>query len=59
MAPYSVSRWGRTGISELMASSDAAALERARQLLDQLDLEVWSVGEKSRGCRPVGERLRS
>jgi hypothetical protein len=34
---------------EIMASSDAAALERARQLLDQLDLEVWSGGRKIAG----------
>jgi hypothetical protein len=34
--------------NEIMAS-DAAALERARQLLDQLDLEVWSGGRKIAG----------
>jgi hypothetical protein len=52
MAPYSIFTGGPNGhfvrVKE-MASSDAAALERARQLLDQLDLEVWSGGRKIAG----------
>ena len=53
MAPYSIFTVGPNGhfvsVKEIMASSDAAALERARQLLDQLDLEVWSGGRKIAG----------
>jgi hypothetical protein len=53
MAPYSIFAVGPNGhfvwAKEIMGSSDAAALERARQLLDQLDLEVWSGGRKIAG----------
>ena len=53
MAPYSIFTVGPNGhfvsVKEIMASSDAAALERARQLLDELDLEVWSGGRKIAG----------
>jgi hypothetical protein len=53
MAPYSIFTVGPNGhfvsVKEIMASSDAAALERARRLLDQLDLEVWSGGRKIAG----------
>ena len=59
MKPYSIFAVGPNGhfvwAKEIMASSDAAAL----------DVHVsystsWTrrVGEKSRGCRPVSERLR-
>jgi hypothetical protein len=52
MAPYSIFTVGPNGhfvsVKEIIASG-AAALERARQLLDQLDLEVWSGGRKIAG----------
>jgi hypothetical protein len=52
MTPYSIFAVAPNGhfvwANEIMAS-DAAALERARQLLDQLDLEVWSGGRKIAG----------
>jgi hypothetical protein len=31
---------------EIMAVGDEAAVERARQMLDRYDLEVWCGGEK-------------
>jgi hypothetical protein len=50
MAPYLIIAVGLNGhfvsVKEIMASSDAAALNRARQLLDRFDLEVWSGGRK-------------
>lgn len=50
MTPYSIFAVGPNGhfvwAKDIMASNDAAARERARQLLDQLDLEVWSGGRK-------------
>jgi hypothetical protein len=55
MAPYSIFTVGPNGhfvsVKEIMASNDAAALERARQLLDQLDLGCGAVGEKSLSAR--------
>ena len=56
MAPYSVFTVGPNGhfvsVKEIMASSDAAALERARQLLDQLVLE--GVERWAKNCGAVG-----
>jgi hypothetical protein len=53
MTPYSIFAVGPNGnfvwAKEIMASSDAAALGRARQLLDQLDLGVWSGGREIGG----------
>jgi hypothetical protein len=50
MAPYLIFAVGPNGhfvnMKEIMASSDAAALECARQQLDRFDLEVWSGGRK-------------
>jgi hypothetical protein len=50
VTPYSIFAVGLNGhfvwAKEIMASSDAAALARARQLLNQYDLEVWSGGRK-------------
>jgi hypothetical protein len=50
MAPYLIFAVGPNGnfvsVKEIMASNDAAAIERARQLLDQFDLEVWTGGRK-------------
>jgi hypothetical protein len=50
VTPYSIFAVGLNGhfvwAKEILASSDAAALARARQLLNQYDLEVWSGGRK-------------
>jgi hypothetical protein len=50
MTPYLIFAVGPNGnfvsVKELMASNDAVAIERARQLLDQFDLEVWTGGKK-------------
>src|ERR1700761_915308 len=37
---------GISSAKKIMASSDTAAIRRARQLLDQNDLEVWNGGRK-------------
>ena len=62
MAPYSIFAVGPNGhfvsVKEIMASSDAAALERAHQLLDQLDLEVWS-GRRKIGRLSAHRRIPS
>jgi hypothetical protein len=62
MAPYLILAVGSNGhfvnVREIMASSDAAAFERARQLLDQFDLEVWS-GRRKIGQLSARRRARS
>ena len=48
METYLIFTVGRDGhferVREIRASSDAEALDRARQMLDKLDLEVWRSG---------------
>jgi hypothetical protein len=50
METYLIFTIGRDGhferVREIRASSDAEALDRARQMLDKLDLEVWRSGSR-------------
>jgi hypothetical protein len=62
MAPFLIFAVGPNGhfvdVKEIMASSDVAALERARQLFDRFDLEIWSGGRKI-GALSAFRRRRS